>query len=255
MDKLKGILGFGLLAMFLWVSQDALAATSLSSATSAGTQWLQAQVQTDGSVANAAGIATNMQAESEALESLTSLNAAGSAPLSLTLGLVNAETYDNTENLSRKIVANTELGGSSSALLTALLANQGRNGGFGELSGYQSTSFDTAFALKALNAAGQGDSDAAHQAIFYLLNRMATNGSWSDWPGIGTSYSTALVIQALSPYRTQLTSAGSAITAGINYLKSQRQSSTDWGETFINAQVVLALASANAGPSLVTDTA
>lgn len=220
-------------------------------AITSGTQWLQAQIQTDGSVANAQGIATDFQADSETLDTLQTLQATTAAQASLTEGLINADPDTGTENLARKIMATAELGQDASGLVTTLLADQNADGGLGDDAGYQSTAFDTAYALQALNAAGQGNTNSAYQAASYLLNQQQADGSWADLQGIDIAYNTAVVMQALAPYRTQFTAAGSALTSGIAYLKSVQQTGSDWGVPYINAAVVIALAGDAADPSLV----
>lgn len=51
-----------------------LAQAATPPGTAAGITWLQGQVQTDGSVANSSGIATDLQAQSETLRALTPTN-------------------------------------------------------------------------------------------------------------------------------------------------------------------------------------
>lgn len=250
MDRRQAGVSIGLCAVVL-AGLVSVTAQAQSPAISSGLQWLQAQVQTDGSVTNAQGIATDFQADSETLDTLQTLQATTAAQASLTEGLINADPDTGTENLSRKIIATTELGQDASGLVTTLLADQNADGGFGDDAGYQSTAFDTAYALQALNAAGQGNTNAAYQAASYLLNQQQSDGSWADLQGIDIAYNTAVVMQALAPYRTQFTAAGSALTAGIAYLKSVQQTGSDWGVPYINAAVVIALAGDAADPSLV----
>ena len=220
--------------------------------TAAGISWLQSQLQADGSFTNANGIATNTQAESEGLKALT---AANDPEATLTAGLIIAAADGDTETLSRQILASVGTNQSTSALVTTLLANQNTDGGFGEFLGYPSAIFHTAYALAALNAAGQGNTDAAHNAALFLVNAQGSDGSWSDLQGNVTPYTTALAIEALAPYRLQLASIALAIKGATTYLGSARQSGSDWGESYINAQAVLALTTGNADPTLVANAA
>ena len=229
-----------------------LAQAATPPGTAAGTSWLQAQVQADGSVANASGIATDLQAESETLKTLGTVNDP-QAPL--TTGLITGVANGDTETLSRQIMASVATGQNTSALAITLLANQNPDGGFGDFPGYQDTFFDTAYALVALNAAGQGNTDAAHNAALYLVNSQGTDGSWTDWQGTDTAYETALAIEAIAPYRLQVAAIALAIRNGSAYLSSVRQAGSDWGASFIDAQVVLALALGNADTTLVTGAA
>ncbi|HEV2331617.1 MAG TPA: carboxypeptidase regulatory-like domain-containing protein [Gammaproteobacteria bacterium] len=245
--NVRGASLLGILAL-VW----GIAAQATPPGTATGVSWLQSQLQTDGSFTNANGIATNTQAESEALKALTATN---DPQANLTAGLIDADTTGDTETLSRQIPASVGTSQSASTRVTTLLANQNLDGSFSDFPGYQSTYFDTAYALVALNAAGQGSSDAAHNAALYLANNQGSDGSWTDWQGNDTAYSTALVVEALAPYRLQLASMALAIKNGTAYLSSVRQAGGDWGESFINAQVTLALALGNADTTLVTSAA
>lgn len=244
--------GFGAIVLGVLLGATGVVQAATPPGTAAGVSWLQSQLQADGSFTNANGIATDTQAESEALKALTSAN---DPQANLTAGLIAANTGGDTETLSRQILASVGTSQSASALVTTLLANQNPDGSFGDYPGYQSTFFDTAYALVALNAAGQGSSDAAHNAALYLANHQGTDGSWTDWQGTDTAYGTALAIEALAPYRLQLASMALAIKNGTAYLSSVRQSGGDWGESFIDAQVVQALALGNADTTLVTGAA
>lgn len=244
-------LGVSIFVVLLMCLGHVSAVMAQSPAITSGTQWLQAQLQTDGSVANAQGIATDFQADSETLDTLLTLQATTPTQAALTQGLINADPDTGTENLSRKMMATAVLGQDASSLVTTLLATQNADGGFGDDVGYQSTAFDTAYAVQALNAAGQGNSNAAYQAASFLLNQQQADGSWADLQGIDIAYNTAVVMQALAPYRTQFTAAGSALTAGIAYLQSAQQPGSDWGLPYINASVVTALADDAAASSLV----
>lgn len=219
-----------------------------------GAKWLQSQVQTDGSLSSEAqSIALPLQAREETYLTLNSLGLTTSA---LATGVGSLDPAGNTEFLARQILVAAPSGSASTNTLeTVLLANQNSDGGFGDLSGYQSTVFDTSYAVQALNAAGQGESTAAQNAVMYLLGQQASDGSWSDWPGTATAYSTALAIEALVPYRAQVSSAGSAIQSAIIYLTSARQAGSDWGGWFINAEVLIALTAGSADPTLITGAA
>ncbi len=254
LHRLAQVVGVGILFFIMGASQaNSTTRAQLSSAVAQGASWLQSQIQVDGSLsAEVQSVATPLQARAEAY---IALHALGIGTGALSIGVGTLDATGNTEFLARQIIVAVQSGGSAVTLLATLATNQNSDGGFGDLGGYQSTAFDTTYALLALNAAGQGDSTAAHNAVQYLLSRQASDGSWSDWPGTDIAYSTAVAMQALIPYRTQLTATGAALQSAATWLASTRQSGSDWKASFINAQVLIALAGTNADSALVTSAA
>ena len=169
--------------------------TSAHADVQTGLQWLQAQVLPSGQLSNEANaIALSLQTRSEVATTFEATNTASSAPL---LGAVEgASTAQTVEFLARQAIAKKIAGSSADAKLSALLAMQNIDGGFGAAKGYSSNPLDTAWALLAMQP-DQVSTAAAQNAVNWLLNNRQTNGSWlitADGDGI---VPTALAVQAL----------------------------------------------------------
>ncbi|WP_459868476.1 carboxypeptidase regulatory-like domain-containing protein [Endothiovibrio diazotrophicus] len=100
-----------------------------------------------------------------------------------------------------------------------LNAAQGRDFGFGEQSGFDSTLLDTADALEALFAAGGQQSAAAWDAVRFLIDRQAVGGGWGDG-GVGRAnpYVSARVMAALTPIRGRSAAVGEALRGAESLL-------------------------------------
>lgn len=207
-----------------------------SAAVSAGLTWLQAQVQTDGSLANeATSVATPLQARGETLTTLTTL---GTAPAALGAAIA-ASIDESTESLARRTLALAATGGDSSSVIATLLARQNADGGFGGEDGYASDPLDTAWALLAFHGAGVSDPVAA--AIGYLQSNQDTDGSYIAGDQQPDIYVTAYVVLALKPYASQY-NLGTTLQAAVGYLQGQRTTGALWGNSvFLTAIAYLAV--------------
>lgn len=163
--------------------------------------WLTAQQNPDGSYATVNDVATAFQATAESLRSFHLLEETNPPGIPAALSFINAESFHSTENLTRKIIANANAGADVSELLAELVVTQNPDGGFGVLAGFQSTPLETAFALKAMAAAGLDQSNAINAAISYITSSQHSDGSYSSSVGNESSvYITALVSQALQRF-------------------------------------------------------
>ncbi|GAB6043729.1 hypothetical protein [Endothiovibrio diazotrophicus] len=107
----------------------------------------------------------------------------------------------STETLSRLLVAASERGEATVSLEEALLARQGRGGGFGDYPGYDETPLATAYALMALARTGYAASPLAEGAILYLLDRRDALGRWEGSSEEDTFRRSTVVLDALNRYR------------------------------------------------------
>ncbi len=206
-----------------------------------GIDWLSSQTNPDGSNSLPSDIATSYQSTTEALRAYQDTGDLPPAGISEALGFVNNEAFHSTEYLSRKIVVNAAAGSDVSALVTELMDHQNQDGGFGELPGYASTVLDTAFALEALTLSGNKSSTAAGYAVGYLFGKQFPDGSWRD-PGSESSvYTTAIALQALTPYRSIYSGTPNVIDAGIAYLIGERNQANVWDESYLSAQALIAV--------------
>lgn len=87
-------------------------------------------------------LATPVQSTAEVLRAYQSVGQQSQPSFAPALAYLNADAEENTEFLARKIVVNAAAGGDISALVTALLAHQNADGGFGDRPLADSTAFD-----------------------------------------------------------------------------------------------------------------
>lgn len=204
-----------------------------------GVQWLASTAQSNGSYALSSDISTPLQSSAETLRAFNTLNVnAAGAPAALQF--LAAETYQNTENLSRLIIAGVQNNQDVSALVGLLLANQDSSGGFGELPGYQPTVLDSAFALEALALSGNLSSQAGGYAVGYLQQQQASDGSWTDGDNPPSVYLSALCLNALQQYAA-VYNIKATLQGGSNFLLSARQSDGLWGQDFLSGESLIAL--------------
>ncbi|MBT8127774.1 MAG: carboxypeptidase-like regulatory domain-containing protein [Gammaproteobacteria bacterium] len=203
--------------------------------------WIISTQNADGSYILTTDIATATQSTAEALSTFTTSEEYTDAGIPLAVDYVNAETYLNTENLSRLIIANHQAGADVSLLLSELERYQNFDGGFGEMPGYDSTSLDTAFALIAMAAAGYDDIDAVDVAIAYLVNHQRVDGSFilSD-TNESSNYITALCSMALQQYRFVF-DVSAELQAANEYLLAQQSPGAGWGTAWETAVALLSI--------------
>ena len=207
----------------------------------AGMEWLDHRANADGSYGHVSDIATTFQSTTETLRLYQASGRLPPAGIGEALRFVDEVAVETTEFLARKIIVRAQTGDDVSGPLNQLLTRQGPDGGFGELPGYPSTVLDTAFALQALSATHSFDS-AAGLAVGYLFRAQHPDGSWGDAQGVASVYPSALVVQALTPYRSRYRDTGAVIAAGVTHLLGQRDERGYWDEDFLTAQALLALA-------------
>lgn len=202
--------------------------------------WLASQAQANGSYSTTNDLATPTQATSEAVRALRFLGRAGEVASGD--AYLATEPYHGTEYLARKIVSGAGAGTLDASLLPELLTHQNVDGGFGEQSGYDSNPLDTAFALDALAASGNGSISAAALGVGFLLQHQNADGSWFDSGGAPGLNVTALTARALYAFNGQNPAiAAATANAGI-FLISRRSSAGLWGEDHLTAQSLLTLA-------------
>lgn len=206
-----------------------------------GIQFLSSQVQTDGRITSQVSLSTSFQSTAESLSTLQNLNEADQNTLTVGLQFLSQETYQNTENIARLMIAKAEQGFIDTTLIEQLKTHQNADGGFGELPGFNSTPLDTAFALLAMQATSLQTSHEALLGLSYLLNQQAGNGGWLLVSNASQSYVTALCLQSLSPYIQGYQDVPGAISQAQTFLASQKDSEQLWQEDFQSAEVLLAL--------------
>ena len=232
---------YSIFAFLLLVILSGLPLQQAHSDVADGVAWLSSQQLSDGSYADTNDVANPTQSTSEALRTFYFLDETGLAGIGDAAAFLNAESYRNTENLSRLIIATAQSGGDVSPLVSTLFSHQNRDGGFGELAGYDSTIIDTAFALDALALSSQPKGDALISALYFLLNRQQADGGWYDGANQTTVFTTSLALNALRHFRDDIAGISDAMTGAKRFLLEQRNASGLWSEGFETASALIAL--------------
>ena len=164
--------------------------------TAAGIAWLNQTAAPSGAY-ESSSVATSFQGTAESLSAFGTVEQPTQPGVTAALAFLAADSYPNTENLSRLVLSNSQYGVDISSLSTTLETHQGRDGGFGELPGYGSTSLDTAFAIRAL-AGRASNYSILGSGLLYLIDMQNADGGFALHEGGPSSpYVSALVAEAL----------------------------------------------------------
>lgn len=230
--------GFGLLVCLSLFMQPAAANTAAS-------EWLKAQLQSNGSYAKSSDIATPLQATAETLRALETLDPSGFHADSASLNfLTTANGKETTEYLARTVIAHVEAGQPAIDVVAALEAKQNADGGFGSALGYSSNVLDTAFAIEALVKSTTSHANIVAAGVSYLETHQNADGSFT----LGNaqkdlSYTTASALMAMHASRWYY-NLTQPIAKAVSYLLSSRDASSAWGSDFETAWALIALSSA-----------
>jgi sugar lactone lactonase YvrE len=230
-----------------------LSALTIFFCTAAHADWLSDQHRGDGSIATSSDVATSFQATAEAIRTFRVLGR--TADIGTADSYLSSQVYQGTEYLARKIVASADAGLPVPGLVAELLTHQNADGGFGELSGYNSTTLDTGFALEALTASGNADTPSAAYGVNYLLQKQRSDGGWGDAVISSDIYTTAILTRTLYAYRSKFAAVTSVVANANNFLLSQRAIDYTWGEQFLTAQTLLTLSTSLSDNSILQQSA
>lgn len=215
-----------------------LPAGALPPETERGLLWLESQIGADGILATeGASIALPQQVRSETHTTLALFERAPPTTLTTKVGTV---TGGAVELLARKALALQQAGADDLSTLTALVATQNPDGGFGALADYPSNPEDTAWALFALAARTAQEGPVAQKALAWLISVQYADGHWEKFADGVHVVPTALATQAVWAYRTTPT-AQTALTQGRAWLMSQRNSAGHWATVLETAQALIAV--------------
>jgi len=220
-----------------------------------GVQFLSSQVQTDGRITSQVSLSTSFQSTAESLSTLQALNEADQNTFTSGLQFLSQETYQNTENIARLIIAKAEQGSIDTTLIEQLKTHQNADGGFGELPEFNSTPLDTAFALLAMQVGNISVSDESVLGLGYLLNYQGGDGGWSaskNAAGESSVFITAIILKALSYYRGDY-NIESVIDQGKNYLLAQQNANALWDEPFLSSLSIIALVHITNDPAITSE--
>ncbi|MEK8022137.1 MAG: FG-GAP-like repeat-containing protein, partial [Candidatus Parabeggiatoa sp.] len=231
----------GLILLFIILS--GIASPTLANT---GVNWLTAQAQTEGHYSTPDDLATSFQATAETWRTFSQMGSTPTTQPTMTaaLDVINAESFPSTEYLARILITRTLAGQPVNELITELTARLQYNGGLGDLSDYNHTVIDTAFALEALAMTSFVDTsiEALYPAIDFLL-QSANNGGWGINNEILTDV-TAIVMHALWHYRHHVShipslDIESALDQAQSYLLNKLAQGEN--ETFETALALIAI--------------
>jgi len=177
-----------------------------------GFDWLSAQVQSDGTLANEnASIATETQVRTETLHTLAM---AGRLPPAL-LDAVRSEDGVATESLARRMISLAASGADVSGMSARLSANVERDSGFGAEAGYPANALDTAFALGALGVTHPAPAESIAQGLGYLANASSDGRFGEGQAAYATAYALLAMHRWSSAYdlRAAITRSRDALSA------------------------------------------
>lgn len=195
-----------------------------------GINWLATQPNANGSFGSTpASLATPVQTSAEVLRAYRVTGQTAQPPYAPAIVFLNGDTETNTEFLARKIVVNVGAGNDVTAMINALVANQNSDGGFGDQPGYESSAFDTAYALTALAAAGRTSDPAAQWALSYLLSIQGGDGGFSAGEDEPSVYLSALASIAMQPFAAT-TAVQDAINRANTWLLNRQLADAGWGD-------------------------
>lgn len=215
---------------------------SASADVAQGVIYLNGLQSVEHSYSNAADVSTPFQATAEALRAFQFASGTAQPGSASALDYLNAETRHNTENHARLIIANAGAGNDVQGLVGELWAHQNSDGGFGDFEDYESTVLDTSFALEALAASTQSQTNGTALAVDFLIGEQQSDGGWENEPNEPTVYLSALAMRALWHHRTEFPGIDSALIRAQNYLLAQRDTTTGlWSETFESALALIAI--------------
>lgn len=215
---------------------------------SRGLAWLSSQQQADGSFRNNLSTATDWQASTEALQAFASagqLDHLNTQTLATYLAGLN---IPETELLSRRISASLLLGQPFTDDLATLELRQNSNGGFGDEDGFDSSVYDTLFALQVLANNSQNNEQPIYYAIEYLKGQQQSDGSFPLEGNLGSMPLTAQTLVSLRPYLFRF-DVGSIVNRAQSYLLNHLDTQNS-AESWEIAQVLLAITPLTTDPAL-----
>lgn len=236
-----------LLLLFVWCGGFAHAGTDANEAVSRGLDWLQGQVQGDGSLKDEAfSPAGIQQLRAEAFRTLRELGRQPGAAQAVKLA---EQAKDSSELLARSLLASPDHA-ASNAWRQTLLGLQGSRGGYYASADFDATVADTSWVLRALGSKAPG----AESAVSWLIGMQAANGAWPSVDQQHSVYVSALALSALRPFVAEMPLVALATQRASAYLLSQRQQDGSWASSlWLSALVYEALHDFVADPAFHAD--
>ncbi len=213
----------------------------------AALHWLELAQNADGTVTNAADIASDFQATAQALTMFVLLDSTIANRSAALSSLQNSpqNTPQNTsqtlptERLAQLLIALHQNAQPLNAQQAELLTRQNNQGGFGAFAGYDGTALDTSLALLALQQVN-ADTLIAGNALAFLSSSQLTDGAFSLYGEQKSVIATAMVLQAMRSYLYTY-NISAMMNRAIDFLYAAENTAGGWGSAWETALVLQAL--------------
>ena len=160
----------------------------------------------------------------------------------------------NYDYLARRISIGAQAGEDVSDLVNQLLAGQQRDGGWGFKDGYESNTWDTTLAIRALLDTGYDNLTVYARAGGYLQQKQKADGSFSlQTDEEGSIYLTTMVVEELDRLSDRL-NVSSSIESSRSWLINQRSSSGGYGTSTLETARALSVIYEQLSPSEIDAT-
>ncbi len=234
-----------------WVAAALLMAAQPQAAQAnvdAAMAWLDGREEAAQGVHRPSDLANRVDTNAEALLTVQRLSRSGD--FALTVQRAIGDLQPNLYSLARQARLRLDQGQAATTQLTELLAAQNADGGFPPVAGLQSEALTTAYAILALDRAGQGAGTPVARAVGFLGTQQQADGGWLSASGnLSSVFATAEVSMALAAIRTRF-DVGLAITRATAFILGKRRSDQSFGEileTGLALDALIALRSPRSG--------
>lgn len=229
-----------LLTFWLVLSFSAQAHNPPSPATS-GYSWLQAQQTADGEVQSPQDSASPLQGTYETVLAFSNSEQLDLLDRNALTSYLDQQAPSQTEHFAKLLTLKLKLGLPVGDLEARLLEAQNQDGGFGDSPGYDSTVYDTVFALQALALTRYKNTPVAGRAIAYLLEQQQQDSGFGiNSTAPSSLYITSLALRALQPYLYTF-NVGQAMTEARDYLLAHTETGSSWPSDWEAAEFLLAV--------------
>lgn len=154
---------------------------------------------------------------------------------------LSQQDLQQTEGLVRAIILKLRMGLTIDSEIESLMLHQNVDGGFGNRAGFDSTVYDSVFALQGLAVTQYRNAPESGRLIAYLIDQQNQDGGFSlDSGSPSSAYLTSLALRALQPYLYSY-NIGEEMTLARDYLYAQVQTGSDWPSDWEAAQFLLSV--------------
>ena len=201
-----------------------------------GVNWIRSVQSSEGYWGDSSEISNNSFIDTSTIaETLKYINETGPAYNSA-VQWINAAEVSNNDYLLIKFLVLALAGYDVSAIRDYLLTVRNNDGGWGAMVEFESDIKRTSLATQALKVTNYSDQPVISSALGYLLSTQNFDGGWGFYPSACSGcdadpsnvYMTAMVLKALSQYRT-IYNLQAPINNGIAYLLAKQNPDGGFG--------------------------